>query len=306
MASPSSTPRLAAGIGHDGSSRTRHRPHRPSAQATCRRRATARRLHRSRRPRGRFPRRRAAHLLLTVGRQPRPARAPPHGDDPTVRAGAYPAVTRAEVLRAQRFSKAWPMGARAGFTYRCQPSRTVRYGGPQGPALTRRCAGCTAGGSECVLPEARRRYQRGWIAKRRAEFFADKTCIDRGTTKHLELDAATPPSRSTTACGRGRPRGAKPSSRSTTSGSSCRRTRFADHQMRHGMPAATSRAVAATRPRGQVAPQRAVPRAAPRGDCRKTARTSEQAAGGVYGVRDRRWLSSPTSPEQGHGVRRSA
>ncbi len=36
--------------------------------------------------------------------------------------------------------------------------------------------------------ETRRRYQRQWIAKRRAEFLADKTCIDCATTKHLELD----------------------------------------------------------------------------------------------------------------------
>ena len=65
--------------------------------------------------------------------------------------------------------------------------------------------------------ETRRRYQREWIAKRRAEFFADKTFIDCGTTKHLELDRRAAPRRSTIASGRGRPRGANPSSRSTTS-----------------------------------------------------------------------------------------
>lgn len=42
--------------------------------------------------------------------------------------------------------------------------------------------------------------------------------------------------------------------------------------------------------RGQVAPQRAVPRAAPRRDCGQTARTSEQALDGAYRVRDRRRL----------------
>lgn len=34
----------------------------------------------------------------------------------------------------------------------------------------------------------RRRYQREWIARRRAEFFADKTCVDCGSTEQLELD----------------------------------------------------------------------------------------------------------------------
>jgi hypothetical protein len=35
---------------------------------------------------------------------------------------------------------------------------------------------------------ARRRYHREWIARRRAEFFADKACIDCGSIEQLELD----------------------------------------------------------------------------------------------------------------------
>jgi hypothetical protein len=42
--------------------------------------------------------------------------------------------------------------------------------------------------SPILETETRRRYRRERIAKRRAEFFADKTCIDCGATKHLELD----------------------------------------------------------------------------------------------------------------------
>ena len=89
--------------------------------------------------------------------------------------------------------------------------------------------------SPILETETRRRYQREWVAKRRAEFFADKTCIDCGTTEHLELDAATPPSRSTTTCGRwstGR-REAKLAKYDIRC-CSCRRTRFADHETRHG------------------------------------------------------------------------
>jgi hypothetical protein len=38
-----------------------------------------------------------------------------------------------------------------------------------------------------VFP-APHRYHREWIARRRAEFFGDKACIDCGSTKQLELD----------------------------------------------------------------------------------------------------------------------
>lgn len=37
-----------------------------------------------------------------------------------------------------------------------------------------------------------RRYQREWIAERRAEFFSNKTCIDCGATENLELDHQDP------------------------------------------------------------------------------------------------------------------
>jgi hypothetical protein len=38
--------------------------------------------------------------------------------------------------------------------------------------------------------EERRRYNREWMAKRRAEFFADETCADCGSHEHLELDGS--------------------------------------------------------------------------------------------------------------------
>ena len=41
-------------------------------------------------------------------------------------------------------------------------------------------------------PNARRRYHREWIAKRRSEFFADKRCVDCGSTERLELDCRDP------------------------------------------------------------------------------------------------------------------
>lgn len=45
-------------------------------------------------------------------------------------------------------------------------------------------------------PEARReylrKYQREWIAARRAEFFAGKACVDCGSTEQLELDHVNP------------------------------------------------------------------------------------------------------------------
>jgi hypothetical protein len=41
-------------------------------------------------------------------------------------------------------------------------------------------------------PERRREYQREWCAKRRAEWFADKACVDCGTSENLELDHVDP------------------------------------------------------------------------------------------------------------------
>ncbi|AVI04753.1 HNH endonuclease [Mycobacterium phage LifeSavor] len=40
--------------------------------------------------------------------------------------------------------------------------------------------------------EARREYQRQWIAKRRADFFADKRCVKCGSTEELNLDHIDP------------------------------------------------------------------------------------------------------------------
>ena len=294
VASPSSTPRLAAGIGHDGSSRTRHRPHRPSAQATCRRRATARRLHRSRRPRGRFPRRRAAHLCSrSVGSRGRPghlrmATIPQSGP------ALYPAVTRAEVLRAQRFSKAWPMGARAEITHRGpaiagrfataipkgRPSRAAAPGAPrevQNASFRRLGAVTNANGSPSGAPS---------FSPTRLASTAVQRSISSSTLRHLR--AGQPPR--VVAVGRAARSRARevrhPARRAGEPGLPTIRCATASRPRRAGLPLQRV-------PPGQVAPQRAVPRAAPRGDCRKTARTSEQAAGGAYGVRDRRCLLLP-------------
>ena len=83
--------------------------------------------------------------------------------------------------------------------------------------------------------EAWRRYQREWIAKRRAEFFADKACLDRGTTKHLELDRRGSSEQVnhrvwSWSAARREAELAKYDIRC----SSCRRNRLADHQTRHG------------------------------------------------------------------------
>jgi hypothetical protein len=83
--------------------------------------------------------------------------------------------------------------------------------------------------------ETRRRYQREWIAKRRTEFLADKTCIDCGTTKHLELDGrdtAEPVNHRVWSWSAARREAELPKYEIRCS--SCRRTRLADHQMRHG------------------------------------------------------------------------
>ena len=41
-------------------------------------------------------------------------------------------------------------------------------------------------------PETRRAYGRGWVARRRRAFFADKCCVDCGSTSDLELDHVDP------------------------------------------------------------------------------------------------------------------
>jgi len=40
--------------------------------------------------------------------------------------------------------------------------------------------------------DSRRRYQREWVARRRAEFFAGKRCVDCGATEDLQLSAREP------------------------------------------------------------------------------------------------------------------
>jgi hypothetical protein len=39
-----------------------------------------------------------------------------------------------------------------------------------------------------ATPEAQREYQRQWVARRRAEWFADKVCLRCGSIDGLELD----------------------------------------------------------------------------------------------------------------------
>lgn len=43
-----------------------------------------------------------------------------------------------------------------------------------------------------ATPEAQREYQRNWIARRRAIFFADKVCSRCGSDSKLELDHIDP------------------------------------------------------------------------------------------------------------------
>ena len=40
--------------------------------------------------------------------------------------------------------------------------------------------------------EKQREYQRVWVAKRRQEFFSDKSCLDCGSTSRLELHHLDP------------------------------------------------------------------------------------------------------------------
>lgn len=41
-------------------------------------------------------------------------------------------------------------------------------------------------------PEAQRAYQREWVAKRRAAYFADKSCVRCGAVDDLQLDHIDP------------------------------------------------------------------------------------------------------------------
>lgn len=43
-----------------------------------------------------------------------------------------------------------------------------------------------------LVGEAKRKYQREWVANRRALWFADKCCIDCGSEDNLELDHIDP------------------------------------------------------------------------------------------------------------------
>lgn len=43
-----------------------------------------------------------------------------------------------------------------------------------------------------ATPEEQRRYQREWKARRRAEWFADKSCVDCGAMDDLQLDHCDP------------------------------------------------------------------------------------------------------------------
>lgn len=43
-----------------------------------------------------------------------------------------------------------------------------------------------------ATPEEQREYQRRWVAKRRADYFADKKCVRCGSTDDLELDHIDP------------------------------------------------------------------------------------------------------------------
>ena len=40
--------------------------------------------------------------------------------------------------------------------------------------------------------EEQREYQRKWVARRRAEWFADKACVDCGSIEELQLDHVDP------------------------------------------------------------------------------------------------------------------
>ncbi|APD17116.1 HNH endonuclease [Mycobacterium phage Lukilu] len=41
-------------------------------------------------------------------------------------------------------------------------------------------------------PEAQRQYQREWVARRRTEYFAGKSCVECGATEDLRLDHIDP------------------------------------------------------------------------------------------------------------------
>ena len=40
----------------------------------------------------------------------------------------------------------------------------------------------------CATKELQRAYQREWMARRRAAWFADKSCVRCGSTERLEID----------------------------------------------------------------------------------------------------------------------
>lgn len=48
-------------------------------------------------------------------------------------------------------------------------------------------------------PEKQREYQRQWIARRKAEWFEGKSCVECGSTENLELDHIDPATKITNA-----------------------------------------------------------------------------------------------------------
>ena len=84
-------------------------------------------------------------------------------------------------------------------------------------------------------PNAKRRYHREWIAKRRSQFFTDRRCVDCGGTKELELDCRDPANNASHRIwswsdARREAELAKYEVRCAP----CRRKRLAAEQMRHG------------------------------------------------------------------------
>lgn len=78
-----------------------------------------------------------------------------------------------------------------GFWPESGPSeRPVRESDP--PAAFRRRQAGSAGQGKRDRGEYMRQYQREWVAKRRAEWFSDKSCVDCGATERLELDHRDP------------------------------------------------------------------------------------------------------------------
>jgi hypothetical protein len=127
---------------------------------------------------------------------------------------------------------------------------------------------------------------------------ADKTCIDCGTTKNLELDRRNASEQVnhrvwSWSTARLEAELAKYEIRC----SSCRRKRLADHQTRHGTRGRYERAAAVTR---AARPSRAATRSTASSIETRlppTARTSEQAPHATNGVRHRRRLLRPQGLE---------